>query len=63
MNLRASRRILGHCTDGDVTTLSAPVLKTEDSKGETSTTDKDELDTSSGSPQNDVPSFQEELEA
>ena len=62
MNLRASRRIIGHCMDGDVTTLTAPVLETEDSRGGISTIDKDELDIPSQSPENDVQSFDEELE-
>ena len=63
MNLRASRRIICHCVDGDVTTLTAPVLETEDSRRETSTIDKDELDIPTQSPENDVQSFDEELEA
>ena len=39
------------------------MLETEDSRGEVSTVDKDELVTLSRSPENDVPSFHEELEA
>ena len=63
MNLRANRQILGHCTTADFTALATPVRETEDSRGEVSTIDKDELDIPSRSPENDVQRFHEELHA
>ena len=59
----SSREDCDDCTDGDVTTLTAPVLETEDSRGEISTIHKDELDIPSQSPENDTQRFDEQLEA